>query len=196
LNGTRKEDRERLERADENSEGRLCSLLRDAGPSPATQLKSAITVISAVLGSVETLAVAAPFLLFDLVFPLAGIAPTIDNIELVSTSTALTSLIIDPVVVFLAMFLLGRGLDLRTEYVSVLVSLVVGTLAGTYGCLLLIGAYSTFVGRLSSALPFILTDMVFYGIGAFRLALVGFAGFALAHFVAHSSTAATQTRPA
>jgi len=138
-------------------------------------------------GLVETTVVASQPILFRLAQPV-----TAATAGLISTTTAGLSIIIDPILVFAAMFVLGSGIDIPQEYLTIFAGLLLGVLAGTavsFGAITLILIFIA-PGFVDTG-PFVTNGAFFYGVGSLRLSLVGFAGLAMAYFSRSRGMAAT-----
>lgn len=115
------------------------------------------------------------------------------SLNLIGEGFTITSLLIDPVAVFLVMFFMGGRFDISFDFSSVLLSLVGGTVLGTYTCLLLISGYALSVGLWQPFESQFELDLLYDGLGALRTALVGFSGLALAYFTRRRVSATNQS---
>jgi hypothetical protein len=141
-------------------------------------------------GLIETFVVASqPFWVIEFFKP-----ATQSTLNLIGEGFTITSLLIDPVAVFLAMFFMGERFDISFDFSSVLLSFVGGTVLGTYTCLFLISAYALSAGFWQPFEPQFELDLLYDGLGALRIALVGFSGLALAYF-SRRHVSATRTSP-
>ncbi len=143
------------------------------------KLNGLVFVTGLALGFVETFIVASePFFLVSSIFP-----HTEPLLGTLLTVLSVSSLVIDPVIVFLVMFFIGRNSDLPSDFMSIFVSVLCGAFVGTFGCLALLAGYSLVSGLFQILEPPLVGDLLLDGLGAFRMALVAFAGFALAYFI-------------
>lgn len=174
MTGSWNPSRRRLERADENSEGRLC-LNRNRPARPC--VKHMLLVVGLLFGLVETFIVDSAIVLV-LAFPV-----TLARVTWIGPAASAISLVVDPLVVFAVMFLLGRRVDFTRGYFGTFLQFFAGVLAGTMLMFLSVTAYLiiTVPGAVDIT-TYIGNGVFYYGLGSFRLSLVGFAGLAMAHF--------------
>ncbi len=95
----------------------------------------------------------------------------------------IASLLVDPALVFLVMFTMGRRVDPAGDFDRTMGSLLVGTVAGTYVCLVAIASYSYSVGLFGAFQNQFELDLLYDAFGALRLSLVGFAGLAISYLI-------------
>ncbi len=113
------------------------------------------------------------------------------QIGLYTALIGLAGYVVSPLLVFLVMFFLARGLDLSTDFVNALLSLFVGSLAGLYaGSLTALGLFfATF-----QSLGFFVVFAVAAAPGAVHFTLVGFASLALGYFFRRPKVADVQSQ--
>jgi hypothetical protein len=113
---------------------------------------------------------------------LTWLGGTSDSIGEISTTLSLIPFAIDPLIAFLAMFFLGRRLDLSSVFARTFAVLLFGTTVGTFGYLLSVAIYAVRIGAFSGIQAVFAGDLVFVAFGTVRLTLVSFAGLAVAYF--------------
>jgi hypothetical protein len=141
-----------------------------------------IFFVGFVFGLTETFIVASqPFWVIEFFKPI-----TQSSLNSIGEGFTISSLLVDPVAVFLAMFFLGGRFDVSLDFGSALLSFLGGTVLGTYTCLLLISGYALSASLWQPFEPQFVLDLLYDGLGALRMALVGFSGLALAYFARRS----------
>ena len=120
---------------------------------------------------------------------------TSSDVNSIVTGFTLASLIVDPALTFFIMFSLGRRLAAAVELPSVLLWILVGSVAGTYGCLGVISVYADAVGLFQAFENQLTMDLLYDPFGSLRISLVGFASLAFAYFVSRSHAATDQIAP-
>lgn len=149
-------------------------------PSVESRRKSVVAVF--VLAVLQTFILVSQPLWFRFLFSTLGLAINTENVQFLSTVLTIGSLLLEPVATFLVMYAIGLTADLGSAPTSYLSGLLVGALAGTFGCVAAMTVYYIHIGEGSILGGSYLASLTSYGIGAFRMALVAFAGLALAHF--------------
>jgi hypothetical protein len=143
------------------------------------RLKRSILVVGFLFGLAETFIFSSEPLLLTLYYRPGSEA----LYSMIALEFTITSLLIDPFIIFLVMFLIGRGLDPSFDFVSSFVSLFAGALLGTIICLSAITGYLFSVSLLANFEQLLIGDLLVDSLGALRVALVGFGGLALGHFL-------------
>ena len=103
------------------------------------------------------------------------------NVNLVIEGFNVASLLIDPAIVFLVMFLIGKDMDPAGDFSRTIGSLLVGTVVGTYLCLTGVALYAYWVGLFDAFEHQLGLDILYDAFGAFRLSLVAFAGLTISY---------------
>lgn len=143
------------------------------------------------LAFVETFVVVSePFWIIEFFRPASA-----SDVNSIVSGFNVASLVVDPVVVFLVMFSLGRRLAATVELPSVLVWVLLGAVIGTYGCLAGITAHAYLTGLLQPFIPQLTLDLLYDAFGALRLSLVAFASLTFAYFVSRSRAEPVQIVP-
>lgn len=142
--------------------------------------KSVVAVF--VLAVLQTFILVSQPLWFRFLFSTLGLPVNSENVQALSTVLTIASLLLEPVATFLIMYTIGMAADLGSAPTSYLSGLLIGALTGTFGCVAAMTGYYVYIGQGSIFGGSYLSSLTFYGIGAFRMALVAFAGLALAHF--------------
>lgn len=110
-------------------------------------------------------------------YTLAG-SPTESTLSLITTSTSGIGILVDPIVVFLVMFVLGRNLDLPSAYASAFLTVFAGVAIGTIASVLPLAVLFAAYVRQIDLFTYMLEIMIFSSVGALRLSFVAFAGLA------------------
>jgi len=153
------------------------------------RFRGSIFLAGFLFGLTETFVVASqPFWVIEFFKPV-----TQSSLNSIAEGFTIASLLIDPVAVFFAMFLMGGRFDMRLDFGPVLLSFLAGTVIGTYTCLLLISGYALSAGLWQPFEPQFELDLLYDAFGALRLALVGFSWLAFAYFARRHASATHQS---
>ncbi len=141
------------------------------------RFRSSLLAVALILGMAETFIVASePFWIIQFFRPTSP--ADVNNIV---EGFNIASLLVDPALVFMVMFMLGRDMDLAGDFSRTMGSLLVGTVVGTYLCLAAVAVYAYWQGLLGAFEHQLGLDLLYDAFGAFRLSLVAFAGLALSY---------------
>jgi hypothetical protein len=123
--------------------------------------------------------------LFSILFR-AGLS--VELIDLYSSVLSIAQVVINPALVFIIFFVLGRNFRLQSNYLSAFLSLLLGGIAGGYsGYLLDISLAVIWGGSLVSFGPGWAFFIIYGSFDAVVITLVGFGGMSLGYFSKLSS---------
>ncbi len=148
-----------------------------------------------ILAALQTAILLSQPLWFRFLFSTLQLHLDSQTLALLTSTLTIVSLLIEPVATFIVMYLLGRGASLGSFPVPYFTRLLAGAFVGTFVCVvvLMMYYYSTGQGPIPTSLYF--ASFSYYALGAFRMALVGFAGLALAYFTRPTASLPSSAQP-
>ncbi len=141
------------------------------------RLRASLLAAALTLGLIETFIVASePFWIIQFFKPTT---PT--DINNIVEGFNIASLLVDPALVFLIMFLMGKSMDPAGDFSRTMGSLLLGAVVGTYISLAALAVYAYWQGLFGAFEHQLWLDLLYDAFGAFRLSLVAFAGLAISY---------------